>query len=187
MGEYGSGFTQQSGGTTNPLSVAATNTGKAFVTVPDQGVSPPQPNSVLEIDLDTLQLTTRADAPAVDNTATISLASGGGKLLIQDHGIAQIYSAVSDTFGGTKGLGVGLDGAISADGNVVVIGEALADGNLNGSGFFATSICSRSMQFSNMARSGIRLGSLLDVPIDHGFDILDGNSGNLRSVFRCRS
>lgn len=174
--------TQQSGGTTNPLSVAATNTGKAFVTVPDQGVSPPQPNSVLEIDLDTLQMSTRADAPAVDNTATISSASGGGELLIQDHGTAQLYDAASDTFGGIKGLGLGgdLDGAISADGNVVAIGEALADRHLNGAGFFGYIDLFTLDAVQQYGEKWHPTGSLLYVPIDHGFDILDGNSGKLR-------
>jgi hypothetical protein len=174
--------TLQSGGTTNPLSVAATNTGKAFVTVPNQSVSPPQPNSFLEIDLNTLQLITRADAPAVDNTATIRAALGGGELLIQDHGTAQLYSSVSDTFGGIKGLGLGgdLDGAVSADGNEVVIGEAFADGELNGSGFFAYIDLFTLDAVQQYGEKWHPTGSLLYVPIDHGFDILDGNTGKLR-------
>ncbi len=176
--------TLQSGGTTNPFSVAATNTGKAFVTVPDRGISPPPPNTFLEIDLNRFQLIPRADAPNVDNTATISSGSGGAEVLIQDHGTAQLYNAVSDTFGGTKGLGSGsggdLDGAISADGNVVVIGEGLADGQLNGSGYFGYIDLFTLDAVQQYGEKWHPSGSLLYVPIDHGFDILDGNSGTLR-------
>jgi hypothetical protein len=169
-------------GTTNPISVAATNTGKAFVTVPNQLVSPPQPDSVLDIDLSTLQLSARSDAPSVDNTATICPALGGVELLIQDHGTAQLYDAAADTFGGIKGLGTGgdLDGAISSDGNFVAIGDALADGQLDGLGYLGyidLFTLDANLQYGEKWHP---TGSLLYVPIDHGFDILDGNTEKLR-------
>jgi IPT/TIG domain len=165
--------------TTNPTAIAATNINKAFVTVPSQT---PQPDSMLEIDLSTLQLRARSDAPSVDNTATICPALGGGELLIQDHGTAQIYDAAADTFGGIKGLGTGgdLDGAISSDGNFVAIGDALADGRLDGLGYLGyidLFTLDANLQYGEKWHP---TGSLLYVPIDHGFDILDGNTEKLR-------
>jgi hypothetical protein len=130
---------------------------------------------VLEIDLSTLQLSARSDAPSVDNTATICPALGGGELLIQDHGTAQLYDAAADTFGGIKGLGTGgdLDGAISSDGNLVAIGDALADGQLDGLGYLGyidLFTLDANLQYGEKSHP---TGSLLYVPIDHGFDILD--------------
>jgi len=174
--------TVQAGGTTNPISIAASNTGKAFVTVPNF-VDPPQPNSLLEIDLSTLQLIARSDAPAVDNTAILCSALGGGELLIVYHnGIAELYDSATDSFGGTKGLGLGgdLGGAISDDGNSVSVGVALADGQLDGLGYLGyidLFTLDANLQFGEKWHP---TGSLLYVPIDHGFDILDGNTGKLR-------
>jgi hypothetical protein len=165
--------------TTNPVAIAATNTNTAFVTVPSQTL---QADSMLEIDLSTLQIRARSDAPQVDLTATISPAAAGGELLIQDHGTAQLYDTAADTFGGIKGLGTGgdLDGAISSDGNFVAIGDALADGQLDGLGYLGyidLFTLDANLQYGEKWQP---TGSLLYLPIDHGFDILDGNTEKLR-------
>ncbi len=173
---------QQNGSTTNPVAIAATSTGKAFVTVPNESITSPGPNSLLELDLSTLQLTTRSDAPQVDSNATIGTAMGGGELLINEDGSAQIYNAASNTFGGIKQLALGgnVDGAISSDGNAVVITDSLADGQLDETGYVAYIDLFALDAIQQFGEKWHASGSLLYVPIDHGFDIIDGNTGNLR-------
>ena len=169
-------------GTTNPISIAATNTNKAFVTVPNRNITSPGSDSLLEIDLPTLAVTARSDAPEVDGAATVSPALGGGELLIQDEGFAQLYDTATDTFGGMKALGLGgyIDGAISSDGNAVSIDDALADGQLDALGYLGyidLFTLDANVQYGEKWHP---TGSLLYVPIDHGFDILDGNTEKLR-------
>jgi hypothetical protein len=143
-------------GTTNPISIATTNTNKAFVTVPNQLNSSPQPSSVLELNLSTLQLTTRSDTPGVDNTATICSALGGGEFLIQDHGTAQLYNAAADTFGGIKALGTGGDWTAPSLAMVILLRLVMRSpmANSTGSAILGTLTYSHWMRTCKLVRNG---------------------------------
>ena len=61
-----------------------------------------------------------------------------------------------------------------------MVGDARADGQLNGLGYLAYIDLFTLDAFLQFGEKWHATGSLLYVPIDHGFDILDGNTGKLR-------
>jgi hypothetical protein len=172
---------QQSNATSNPVAVAATNNGKVLVTVPNRNITSPGPNTVREIDLNTLTLTARSDMQA-DASAFFRPSVGGSELLFFDEGEVALYSAPTDSSGGRKSLNLGgsHDAAISADGNRIAVADSLADGQMESLGFIGyvdLFALDAHVQFGEKWHA---TGSLLYVPIDHGFDIVDGNTGDLR-------
>lgn len=172
---------QQSNATSNPIELAAANNGKVLVTVPNRNITSPGSNTVREIDLNTLALTARSDMQA-DASALFRPSLGGSQLLFFDEGFVALYSAATDSFGGEKSLNVGgsRDAAISADGNRIAVEDALADGQMQSLGFIGYIDLFTLDANSQFGEKWHATGSLLYVPIDHGFDIIDGNTGNLR-------
>lgn len=171
----------QTNATTNPVTLAAANNGKVLVAVPNSRFTSPSPNTVREIDLNTLTVTARSEVQT-DAAAVIRPALGGSELLFFYEGEASLYSAATDSFSGQKSLNVGgsVDSAISADGNRIAVEDALADGlmeSLGLVGYIDLFVLDANSQFGEKWHPS---GSLLYIPIDHGFDIVDGNTGRLR-------
>jgi IPT/TIG domain len=167
--------------TSNPVTLAAANNGKILVAVPNRNITSPGPNTIREIDLNALTLTPRSELQ-VDASAVIQPALGGSELLFFDEGEISLYSAATDSFSGQKSLNLGgsRDSAISADGNRIAVEDALADGLMESLGFIGyidLFVLDANLQFGEKWHP---TGSLLYIPIDHGFDIIDGNTGKLR-------
>lgn len=170
---------QKSGTQANPISVGISNSGKILATVPDASISGNGPTTVREINLSTLKVTTRPDIQA-SGEGLFRPALQGAEIFLIDDGSVTLYESATDAFGGSKSLNFAEDGAVSADGNRIAVADALADGQLSSLGFAGyidLFTLDASLQFGEKWNAS---GSLLYLPIDHGFDIVDGNSGTLR-------